>query len=86
MQDLANGMDSSDKDEDEEDDIRRRLRYSRWSIGKGDDDAGAYKAALGLVEHHAQDSVESQDGTGEGLMYARLEDNEHDEIILQRTT
>jgi len=64
-------MDSSDEDEDEEDDIRWRLRYSRWSIGKDNDDAGAYKAALGRVGRRAKDSVESQDGTAEGLMYAR---------------
>jgi len=57
-------MDSSDEDEDKEDDSRRRLRYSRWSIGKDDDAAGAYKAALGRVGHRAQDSVESQDGDG----------------------
>jgi len=48
-------MDSSDEDEDEEDDIRWRLRYSRWSIGNDDDDAGAYKAALGRVGPRAKD-------------------------------
>jgi len=48
-------MDSSDEDEDEEDDIRWRLRYSRWSIGNDDDDAGAYKAALGRVGRRAKD-------------------------------
>jgi len=41
LQDLANGMHSSDKDEDEENDIRRRLRYSRWSVGKDEDHAAA---------------------------------------------
>jgi len=56
-------MDSSDEDEDK-DHIRWRLRYSRWSIGKDDDDAGAYKAALGRVGRRAKDSVESQDGGG----------------------
>jgi len=79
-------MDSSDEEEDEEDDIRQRLRHSRWSIGKEDDDAAAFKAALGRLEHRAQDSVESQDGTVEGSMYARSEDDEHEETILQRTT
>jgi len=64
-------MDSSDEDEDEEDDIWWRLRYSRWSIGNDDDGAGAYKAVLGRVGRRARDSVESQDGTVEGLMYAR---------------
>ena len=55
LQDLAHGMDSLDK----EDDIQRRLKYSRWSvhssrgIGKGDGgEATAYKPALaGRVSH-----------------------------------
>jgi hypothetical protein len=37
LQDLANGMDSSDEDEDEEDDARRRLRWSVHSGGLGKD-------------------------------------------------
>ena len=75
-------MDSSDEDEDEEDDVRRRLRYSRWSVhsngsGKGDDGAAAYKAVLSRVRHRTQDSIESQ-GTVDGLGYARSEDDDHD--------
>ena len=73
MRDLANGVDSSDEDEDEKDNIWRRLRYSRWSVNKEEDDAAAFKAALGRVGHRTQDSTESQ----EGLMYARSEDDEH---------
>jgi len=75
-------MDSSDEDEDEEDEVRRRLRYSRWGIHSGtgkDDTEAAYKAALGRVGHRTQDSMESQDGTVEGLMYARSEDDSHEE-------
>ena len=49
LQDLANGMDSSDEDEDEEEDIRRRVRHSRWSVGNENDDAAAFKGALGRV-------------------------------------
>jgi len=75
-------MDSSDEDED----IRQRFRYSRWSMGKEDDSSAAFKAALGRVGHRTQDSLESQDGTVEGLMYARSDDNEHEETILQQTT
>lgn len=89
MQDLANGIDSSDKDEDEEDGVRRKLRYSRWSVhsgggvGKGgsddNDEATVFKAALARVGHRTQASMESQDGTVEGLMYARSEDDEHED-------
>jgi len=86
LQDLASGMDSSDEEEDEEEDIRRRLRYSRWSVGKEEDDAATFKTALGRVGHRTQDSLESQNGTVEGLMYARSEDDEREETILQRTT
>ena len=32
LQDLANGMDSSDEEQHEYDDVRRRLGYSRWSV------------------------------------------------------
>jgi len=76
LQDLANGIDSSD--EDEEDDIWRRLRYSRWSIGKDDDETAAYKSALRRAGDRKQDGMESEDGTVEGLMYARSEDD-HDQ-------
>lgn len=36
-------MGYSDEDEDEEDEVRRKLRYSRWSVhsGTGKDDAEA---------------------------------------------
>ncbi|KIM37247.1 hypothetical protein M413DRAFT_448563 [Hebeloma cylindrosporum] len=91
LQDLANGMDSSDEDEDEEDEVRRRLRYSRWSVrssgmGKADDDdAAAYKSALDRGGHRTQPSMESLDGTVEGLMYARSEDDEHEDITQRRT-
>jgi hypothetical protein len=68
-------MDSSDEEKDEED-IWWRPRYSRWSVGKEDDDAAAFKAALGRVGHHTRDSMESQDGTVEGLIYALSEDDE----------
>lgn len=78
-------MNSSDEDEDEEDNIWQRLRYSRWSIGKDDDNDAAFKAVLGRVGYRTQDSVESQGGTVEGLMYARSEDDEYEETILQRT-
>jgi len=63
-------MGSSDEEE-EEDNIRRWLWYSRWSVGKDEDDAAANKAALGQVGHRtqdSQDSMESQDRTVEGLM------------------
>ena len=59
--------------------------YSRWSIGKDDDNDAVFKAALGRVGYQTQDSVESQGGTVEGLMYACSEDDEHEETILQRT-
>ena len=39
LRDLTNGMDSSDEEEQEEDNNWRRLRYSRWSVGKNDDSA-----------------------------------------------
>jgi hypothetical protein len=45
LHDLANWMDSSDEDKDEGGEVRRRLRYLRWSVDKDDDDAGAYKPA-----------------------------------------
>jgi len=80
LQDLANGMDSSDEDEDEEDEVRWRLRYSRWSVHSlmsKDDEAAGYKAALARVGHRTQDSMD--DGTVEGLMYARSEEDEHEE-------
>ena len=41
---------------------------------------------MGRVGHRAQDSVESQDETVEGLMYPRSEDDEHEETILQKAT
>ena len=81
-------MDSPDEDEDEEGEVQRRLRYSRWSVhspmGKGDGEVAGYKAALGRVGHHTQDSME--DGTVEGLMYARSDEDEHEEQLLQTTT
>ena len=62
-------------------------RYSRWSVhtvvGKDNDEATAYKVALARVGHRTQDSME--DGTVEGLMYARSEDDEHEDVT-QRTT
>jgi hypothetical protein len=64
----VNGMGSSDEEDDEEDDIRWWLWCSRWSVGKDEDDAAAYKAALGQVGHctqDSQDSMESQDRTVE---------------------
>ena len=77
-------MDLSDEDEDKDDKIRRRLRYSRWSVhsgmGKDDDEATAYKAALARVGHRTQDSME--DRTVEELMYTRSEDGD----VTQRTT
>ena len=79
-------MDSSDEDEDKEDDIWQRLRYLRWSLGKDDDGDAAFRAVLGRVVHCAQDSMESQDGMVEGLMYASSEDDEHEETILQKKT
>ena len=81
-------MDSSDEDEDEEDEVQRRLRYSRWSVhspmGKDNGEAAGYKAALARVGHRTQDSMEA--GTVEGLMYARSEDDEHEEQQPQTTT
>jgi len=58
------------KDEDEEDDIRRRLRHSRWTahssgMDKDNDEAAAYKAALGRVGHRTQDSVWGGGRTGQ---------------------
>ena len=84
-------MDSSDEDEDEKDDVRRRLRYSRWSVhssglGNNDDETAAHKAALGRVGHRTQDSMESQNGTVEGLMYDRSEDDHDHEDTIQRQT
>lgn len=64
-------MDSPDEDEDEEGDLRRDLRYSRWSVnstglGMDDDEAAAFKAALGRVGNRTQESKESQDGSVQG--------------------
>ena len=84
LQDLTNGKDLSDEDEDKDDKIRRRLRYSRWSVhsgmGKDDDKSTAYKAALARAGHRTQDSME--DRTVEELMYTRSEDGD----VTQRTT
>jgi len=59
-------MDSPDEDEDKEDEVRRRLRYSRWSVrspmGKGEGEAAGYKAALAWVGHRTQDSYGRWDG------------------------
>ena len=51
LQDLVNGMNSSD-----EDNILLRLWYSRWSsgMGKDDEEAAACKAALGRRVSHAE--------------------------------
>jgi len=84
LQDPANGMDSSGEDEDKENNIRWRLRYLRWSIGKYDDAVGAYKAALGRVGHRAHRIVwRARVGMVEGLIYVRSEDDEHEDTILQ---
>ena len=78
----------SDEDEDEDNEIRRRLRYSRWSVhsgmGKDDDEATAYKATLARVGDRTQDSMEVK--TVEELMYARSEDDEHGDVTQRRTT
>ena len=87
LQDLANGMDSSDEDEDEADEVRRRLRYSRWSVhsplAKDGGEAAGYQTALARVGHRTQDSME--DGTVDGLMYARSEDDEQEEQQTETT-
>ena len=44
-----------------------------------DDEAAAYQAVLGHVGYCTQDSMESHDGTLEGLMYARPEHDEHED-------
>jgi hypothetical protein len=60
LQDLVNGMGSSDEDEDdEEDEVWRRLRYFEMELthvcssglGKDDDESVAYEAGLGRVGH-----------------------------------
>ena len=67
--------------------MQQRLKEPRWGIhssglGKDEDEAAAYKAALGQLGYRIHNSTESQDGTVERLMYARFEDNNHE----QRTT
>ena len=57
---MANGIDSSKEDEDEEDDIQCRLWCLRWSVhssgmDKGDEEVAAYKATV----HRPQESMES---------------------------
>jgi len=67
LQDLANGMDSSDEDQDEEDEVWQRLRYSRWGVHNGtgkDDTEAAYKAALGRASHTGQHGESRWDGGG----------------------
>jgi hypothetical protein len=57
-------MDSSDKDEDEEDGVRRKLRYSRWSVHSS---GGVFASSLpqvleadGTTEEYEDSDVEME--------------------------
>jgi len=83
LQDLANGMDSSDEDEAAAAQVRRRPRYSTSSVrsGIGKDLDDAVILSLGRVGHSMQDSIDgSQDGTVDGLMYGGSDDDEQGDI------
>ena len=54
----------------------RSVHSSR--MGKDEDEAAAYKAALGQLGRRTQDSMESQDRTGGRLMYGHFEDDDHE--------